>query len=86
MRTSYTWWVIDAPGGDPAAVKNWKITATHKLPGGEKTYYTDVLSRDYTGYGLDSHFLWNNGGPGPGPDPGPGAESPSLGEDTSVSF
>ena len=86
VRTSYTWWVIDAPGGDPAAVKNWKITATHKLPGGEKTYYTDVLSRDYTGYGLDSHFFWNNGGPGPGPDPGPGAESPSLGEDTSVSF
>lgn len=88
VRLSYTWWVIDAPGGDPSAVTDWKITATHTLPGGEKTYSTNVLSRDYTGYALDSQFVWTTGGTGPGPEPGDGvsAVSPVLNEDTSASF
>ncbi len=81
VRTSYTWWVIDAPGGDPAAVTDWKITAKHTLPGGEKTYSESILTRDYTGYGLDSHFIWS----APHPDTGQGSDSiaPSIEEDLS---
>ena len=88
VRLSYTWWVVDAPGGNPSAVNDWKITATHTLPGKQKTYSTDVLSRDYTGYALDSHFIWTSGGSGPGPEPGDGvsALSPGLDEDKSASF
>ncbi len=84
-KTSYTWWVIDAPGGDPAAVKNWKITATHKLPGKEKTYTESILSRDYTGYGVGTRFLWSidENELDPGSNPDGGAVSPSLTEDTS---
>lgn len=83
VKSAYTWWVADAPGGDPAAVKDWKITATHKLPGGEKTYTTNVLSRDYTGYAVGSHFVWKSDGGGQEPPTGNDSTSPSLKEDSS---
>ena len=82
---AYTWWVVDAPGGDPAAVKDWKITATHRLPGGEKTYSESVLSRDYTGFEVGSRFNWSGEMP-EGSDPDGGATSPSLSEDRDTSF
>ena len=57
--TSCSWWMIDAPGGNPASVLNWKIVARHALPGGWKKEYTaTVLSTDYTGYASGSHFIW----------------------------
>lgn len=83
-KTSYTWWVIDAPGGDPAALTDWKITARHAIPGGrEKTYSANVLSRDYTGYPVGSHFVWSTDPPAPGPGQNAqaGGEAPSLEED-----
>lgn len=57
--TSCSWWMIDAPGGNPASVLNWKVVARHALPGGwEKEYTATVLSTDYTGYASGSHFIW----------------------------
>lgn len=84
VRLSFSWWVIDAPGGNPAAVTDWKITATHRMPGKEKSYSESILTRDYTGYPLDSHFIWSV----PAPEPGPGTSSisPILEEDASASF
>ena len=88
VRLSYTWWEIDAPGGDPAAVTDWKITATHKMPGKEKSYSESILTRDYTGYALDSHFIWSGAVPEPVPDPESGNPStaPSLNEENENSF
>lgn len=55
--TSITWWAIDAPGGDPATEKGWKIVAEHYLPSGWKqTYETAVLNRDYYGYPNGSKY------------------------------
>lgn len=57
--TSCSWWMIDAPGGNPAALLDWKVVARHTLPGGwEKEYTANVLSTDYTGYAWGSHYIW----------------------------
>lgn len=54
---SYSWWSIDAPGGDPAAVTGWKIVARHRQPGGpEQVYTADKLTRTFDGYPMDSRF------------------------------
>ena len=59
--TSCSWWTVDAPGGNPSAVNDWKITARHTLPSGWTKEYTESsLSIDYTGYALGSHFITNN--------------------------
>lgn len=59
--TSCSWWTVDAPGGDPSAVSDWKIIARHTLPGGwTKEYNESSLATDYTGYALGSHFITNN--------------------------
>ena len=53
-------WVIDAPGGDPAAVTGWKIVATHKTSAAKTlTYETAVLQRDYTGFAYGASILEN---------------------------
>ena len=45
---SYSWWMVDAPGGNPASLSGWKITAKHTLPGGWSATYTEnTLTRDY---------------------------------------
>lgn len=54
-------WVIDAPGGDPATEKGWQIVAKHKMPSGwTLTYTCNVLQRDYTGFATGAEFLENN--------------------------
>ena len=82
--SSYTWWVIDAPGGDPAAVSDWKILARHAIPGGqEKTYTVTKLSRDYTGYACGSRYDDSQDDPDypvPGSITSPGSTSPSITE------
>ena len=45
---SYSWWVVDAPGGSPESLSGWKIIAKHTLPGGWETTYTEnTLTRNY---------------------------------------
>lgn len=45
---SYSWWVVDAPGGNPESLSGWKIVAKHTLPGGwEATYTENTLTRNY---------------------------------------
>lgn len=44
-------WIIDAPGGDPSAVTDWKIVASHKASAVKTLKYeTSVLQRDYSGF------------------------------------
>lgn len=57
--TSYSWWMIDAPCGNPANETGWEIVAKHKIKNGpESIYKTSVLSRDFTGYENDQHFKY----------------------------
>jgi hypothetical protein len=57
--TSYSWWMIDAPSGDAANESDWQIVAKHTLPGGwQATYSTSHLTRDFTGYGLGSNYIY----------------------------
>lgn len=52
-----TFWVLKAPGGDPAVEKGWKIVATHRMPSGEvKTYTCKHLMRDYRGFSTGTHY------------------------------
>ena len=45
---SYSWWMVDAPGGNPESLSGWKITARHFLPGGWEAIYTEnTLTRNY---------------------------------------
>jgi hypothetical protein len=51
--------MIDAPSGDAANESNWQIVAKHTLPGGwQATYSTSHLTRDFTGYGLGSNYIY----------------------------
>jgi len=58
--TSFSWWMIDSPGGaDPASIKDWTVTATHQLPDGPKqTYSTSKLTNNYYGYSLTSNYIY----------------------------
>ena len=81
--TAPTWWIIDAPGGDPAAVTDWQIVAKHSVPGGmEKTYTVNKLARDYTGFAPGSRYDESSNDPDvPGGLVSEGATSPSISED-----
>jgi len=52
-----TFWTIEAPGGDPSALKNWEIVAEHHMPSGKiVTYRTNKLMRDYHGFATGNHY------------------------------
>lgn len=78
--SSYSWWMIDAPGGEPANVHGWKIVARHHLPGGmDKEYNASIISNDFTGFELGSNYIWLQ--PDQDPEPDTGSISPTLSED-----
>lgn len=55
--TSFSWWTVDAPSGDPAAEKDWEIVARHRIyDGPEMIYKTSTLSRNGAGYENDKPF------------------------------
>ncbi len=81
--TSYSWWMIDAPGGSPAAEKGWIIKAKHYLPGGwEKVYSATSLTKNFLGYPCGSRFEYSYNSDGP--EKGNGIVSPSIIEDNAT--
>lgn len=51
MKTGYDYYVVKAPGGDPASETNWRVVATQVVPGGiSNTYTSSTLQTDYSGY------------------------------------
>ena len=55
-----SFWVIDAPGGDPAKETGWKIVATHR-PSASRTltYERNVLQTDFSGFAYGASFPAN---------------------------
>ena len=57
-----TFWIIEAPSGDPAAEKDWEIVATHTMPSGRKVEYRSrILMRDYRGFQTGTRYLRDYG-------------------------
>lgn len=55
-----TFWILEAPSGDPAAEKDWKIVASHKMPSGRvESYRASILMRDFRGFETGTHYLRN---------------------------
>lgn len=55
-----TFWILEAPCGDPAEEKNWEIVASHRMPSGRvETYRSSVLMRDFRGFETGTHYLRN---------------------------
>ena len=55
-----SFWVIDAPSGNPADETGWKVVATHK-PSASRTivYERNVLQADYSGFAYGASFPAN---------------------------
>lgn len=55
-----SFWVIDAPGGNPAKETGWKVVATHK-PSASRTivYERNVLQTDYSGFAYGASYPTN---------------------------
>ena len=55
-----TFWIIEAPGGDPAAEKDWEIVASRRMPSGRvESYRCSILMRDFRGFDTGTHYLRN---------------------------
>lgn len=55
-----TFWILEAPSGDPAAEKDWEIVARHRMPSGRvESYRSSILMRDFRGFETGTHYLRN---------------------------
>lgn len=55
---SFSWWMINAPCGNPARETDWEVVARHKIGNGpENIYRTSTLTTDRTGYAIDEPFI-----------------------------
>ena len=53
-----TFWILEAPSGDPAAEENWEIVASRRMPSGRvETYRSSILMRDFRGFETGTHYL-----------------------------
>ena len=53
-----TFWIIEAPSGDPAAEKDWEIVASRRMPSGRvESYRCSILMRDFRGFDTGTHYL-----------------------------
>jgi len=50
------YWTVEAPGGDPAAIKDWKIVARQVIPssGAVHEYECNKMQRDFEGFAMYS--------------------------------
>lgn len=55
-----TFWILEAPSGDPAEEKDWEIVASRRMPSGRvETYRSSILMRDFRGFETGTHYLRN---------------------------